>query len=79
MQAVKAINHKHQRSINRALQAWFRYSYLNDQRDIADGNGDSKSYKLYDRACEKTFDRFMDFFQMLPKREQINFEKSLNK
>jgi hypothetical protein len=77
MQTIIAINKTYQSKINRALKIWLRYDSLNDQRDIADGNGDEKSYKKFDRSCQSTFDKYLDIIDQLPKRERLNFEKAI--
>lgn len=73
---MKAINKKHQAMVNRAVKWLEKYNEANNQRDIADGNGDEKLYRKYDRMCEKTWDKYTECTSELPKREVEQIEKS---
>lgn len=73
---MKAINKKHQAIVNRAVKWLEKYNEANNQRDIADGNGDEKLYRKYDRMCEKTWDKYEECTSELPKREVEQIEKS---
>ena len=73
---VKAINQIHQSKVNRACQWLIKYNEANDQRDLADNNGDEKMYRKYDRLCEKSWDKYEDYTSELPSREVAQIEKS---
>jgi len=73
---MKAINKKHQAMVNRAVKWLDKYNEANNQRDVADGNGDEKLYRRYDRMCEKYFDKYEECTSELPKREVEQIEKS---
>lgn len=73
---MKAINKKHQAMVNRAVKWLEKYNEANKQRDIADGNGDEKLYRKYDRMCEKTWEKYQECTSELPKREVEQIEKS---
>jgi len=73
---MKAINKKNQALVNRAVKWLEKHNEANDQRDIADGNGDDKAYRKYDKLCEKTWDKYEECISELPKREVNQIEKS---
>lgn len=73
---INAINKKHQTMVNRACQWLEKYNKANDQRDLADNNGDEKMYRKYDRLCEKAWDKYEDYTSELPSREVAQIEKS---
>jgi len=73
---ITAINKKHQSKVNRACAWLIKYNSFNNQRDIADGNGDDKMYRKYDRLCANSFDKYLWILDELPKREKANIEKS---
>jgi len=72
---IKAINPVHQSKVNKAVRYLLTYNRLNDLRDSVDGV-DEKLYKKYDRQCINVFEKYMDALNELPKREQLNIEKS---
>lgn len=73
---ITAITKKHQSMVNRACQWLIKYNEANDQRDLADNNGDEKMYRKYDRLCEKSWDKYEDYTSELPSREVAQIEKS---
>jgi len=73
---LKAINPKHQSMVNRAMRHLLKYNDLNDQRDRADDDGDTKLYNKLDRQCQATFDKFLEAIDELPKREQEQIMRS---
>ena len=73
---MKAINKKHQAMVNRAVKWLEKYNEANDQRDLADGDGDEKMYRKYDRLCEKAWDKYEECTSELPKREVEQILKS---
>ena len=76
MTMLTAINPKHQKAVNKAVKALMAYNAYNDLRDKADGEGDDKSFRKYDRLCESSFDKYLDIVVELPKRERDAIEKS---
>ena len=65
-----AINKLHQGKVNKAV-AWLeKYNALNTLRDIADGDGNDKEFRKLDRKCEAAYDRFLDYMDEMPNREQ---------
>tara|TARA_R110000822_G_scaffold1592_2_gene7371 strand:- start:11 stop:280 length:270 start_codon:yes stop_codon:yes gene_type:complete len=80
---VKAINPKHQSIVNKAVVWWEKYEFFNDQRNTASDNSeydyeeDDKLWRKWDRLCIKSFDRYDELMQELPKREQNNVENKL--
>jgi hypothetical protein len=73
---VKAINQIHQSKVNRAVYWLEKYNFANDRRNDADGDGDEKMYRKYDRECENTFEKYEEYTSELPSREVKNIEKS---
>lgn len=76
---LKAINKKNQTLVNRAVAAHIRYYELNDLRNLAEDNEDAKSYKKYDRMCQEVFDRYLEYYYMLPKGQQKQIEIYISK
>jgi hypothetical protein len=76
MTTITAINKQHQAKVNRLVKALLKYNKLNDMRDVADNDGDTKLYNKYDRMCGKAWDKYYDLRDELPKREIVNIEKS---
>ena len=78
---VKAINKIHQAKVNKAVYWLNKYEDANTQRDIASENNEKDFddecviWRKYDRMCEKSFDRYLDYMSELPKREQNQIEK----
>ena len=73
---IQAINKKHQAKVNRAINWLIKHDAANTLRDHADGDGDEKACKKYDRICEKTFDKYLDIVSELPSREVKQIESS---
>ena len=63
---MKAINPKNQSLVNKAMQWLEKHNLANTLRDDADGSGDEKAYRVADRRCEHTYDRFLDIMEELP-------------
>jgi len=78
MTTIKALNPKNQSKVNKAVNALLRYYELNNLRDNADGEGNERAYKKYNRMCEQAFDKYLNYLTDLPKREQANIEKQDN-
>ena len=75
MQTIIAINRKHQSRVNKAVKSYERYSATNNLRDAADGQGDTKTFRKYDRMCSEIFDKYLDILYELPIREVNNIKK----
>lgn len=73
---ITAINKKHQALVNRAVRKLIRYNSYNNLRDIADGEGDDKTYKQLNKLCEKLFDEYLEIISELPSREVKQIETS---
>lgn len=73
---MKALNKKHQSTVNKAISWLTKHNLANNQRDEAEGNGDEKMYNKYNRICESTFDKYLDYTSELPLRELKQIEKS---
>jgi len=82
MSKINALNSKHQSIINKAVSWLEKYNSANDQRDLASNNNekdydeDCKTWRKYDRLCEKTWDKYLEYTSELPKREIQQIEKS---
>jgi len=82
MSKINALNSKHQSTINKAVSWLEKYNSANDQRDLASNNNekdydeDCKTWRKYDRLCEKTWDKYQEYTSELPKREIQQIEKS---
>lgn len=67
MTTVKAINKKHQSTVNRFIKANARYDQIVDETE---DNGGMKQERAYDKAYE--------LFHELPAREQKNIARTIN-
>ena len=66
---IKAINKKHQTRVNKACQWLAKHNEFDRQRNEADGLGDNLGWTKANRNCERTFDKFLEYIEELPKRE----------
>ena len=73
---MKAFNKIHQAKVNKAIYWLKEYNEADRQRNISDGSGNLKSFKIWDKKCQKTFDKYEDYTSELPKREVQQIEKS---
>jgi DNA-binding Xre family transcriptional regulator len=73
---LTSINKKHQKQVDKALRKLARYNSYNNLRDIADGEGDDKTYKQLNKLCEQLFDEYLDIISELPSREVKQIETS---
>ena len=73
---LTAINKTHQKQVDKALRKLARYNSYNNLRDIADGEGDDKTYKQLNKLCEKLFDEYLEIVSDLPSREVNQIETS---
>ena len=78
---VKAINPKYQSVVNKAVNWMVMYELANDQRNIASDNSehdyeeDDKLWRKWDRRCIKAYDKYLEYMEELPKREQDKVER----
>lgn len=73
---LKAINPKNQSKVNKALNWLIKHNNFNDKRDLAGGNDNEKDFNKFDKLCINSFDKFLEYMEELPKREQKNIYKS---
>ena len=73
---MKAINKKHQGTMTKAIAWLIKYNDFNDQRNICDDNDDEKGFRKFDKKCESSYDKFLEYMDELPKREQVRIYKS---
>jgi hypothetical protein len=71
-----ATNPKNQGKLNKAIDWLKKYNSFNELRDIADGNGDEKEWNKYQRFCERSFDKYLEYCAELPKGQVTLIEKS---
>ncbi len=71
-----AITSKNQRQVNKAVKFLTAYNQWNDAREKADNEGDSKAFKVADRKCETSWERYHEATSQLPKREVKAIEKA---
>ncbi len=80
---VKSINPKHQKLVNKVVSWNTKYEQANTQRDLAYDNTeceyeeDDKVWRKWNKVCESTFDKYLEYLEMLPKGEQKNIEKQI--
>jgi hypothetical protein len=78
---VKAVNSKYQSVVNKAVNWMEKYELANDQRNIASDNTecdyeeDDKLWRKWDRRCIKAYDKYLEYMEELPKREQDKVER----
>ena len=69
---IEAINKKHQRVVNTAYKHYRRYHDLVNAVDLAETT--QQIIKLESKQA-KAFERYIEYFEQLPKREQASFER----
>lgn len=79
MTSIIALNKVYQSKVNRAITWNNKYDALNRLREIADGDGDEKLERKIDRQCSIAYDKYLEIVYDLPKREQINIDKYIDK
>ena len=72
---VSAITKKNQALVNKAASWLEKYNSLNDLRNIAEDNDNTKEFKKLDKACENAYDKYLEYSSQLPKREVERIEK----
>lgn len=73
---LQAIKPKNQGKVNRALNWLIKYNDFNNQRNIADGDGNEREFNRLDKKCLNTWDKFSEYLEELPKYEQNQILKS---
>ena len=77
MKTIKAINPKNQSLVNKCIKAMMRYDELNDLRCIADDNDDMKACKKLNKQCLNAMDKYLEYYDMLPKNQKKVLDKEL--
>jgi hypothetical protein len=67
-------NLKHVKS---AVNWLIKHNEADRLRNIADGDGDERAYNKYDKQCQKTFDKYLEYSEELPKYQIKQIEKSI--
>ena len=67
-------NIKHTKS---AVNWLIKHNEADMMRSIADGEGDHRAYNKHDKQCEKTFDKYLEYCEELPKYQIKLIEKSI--
>ena len=67
-------NLKHVKS---AVNWLVKHNEADRLRDIADGEGNDKAYNKHNRQCEKTFDKYLEYCEELPKYQVKLIEQSI--
>ena len=67
-------NLKHVKS---AVNWLIKHNEADRLRNIADGEGDDRAYKKHDKQCQKTFDKYLEYCEELPKYQIKQIEKSI--
>ena len=79
---IIAINSKHQAMVNKATNWLNKYDIANDLRSLTSDTSeleyddDCPRWRKQNRACEKAFDKYLEYYDELPKREQQNIDKN---
>lgn len=73
---MKAKKIKNQSLLNKVIKALEKYNALNNLRDKADNEGNEREYKKLNNQCEKSFDKYLELLNELPKYEQKRIENS---
>ena len=80
---VTSITQKNQSLVNKAVNWLNKHDAYNTQRDFISDNlecdeDDSKEWRQINRKCEVSFDKYLNYLEELPKREQNNIDKIAN-
>jgi len=67
-------NLKHVKS---AVNWLVKHNEADKLRNIADGDGNDRAYNKHNRQCEKTFDKYLEYCEELPKYQIKQIEKSI--
>ena len=75
--SITAINKKHQKAVNQAYKALRKYHKLVNQD--SDLEPQSASMERLELKQSDEFNKYLEVFECLPKREQDNFKKEHKK
>jgi len=67
---VIVINPKNEKTVKRAIDWLRKHNEFDNQRNIAEGNGDEKLVSRLDKKCEMSYDKFLCLMDELPKNQQ---------
>tara|TARA_B100001059_G_C17556557_1_gene437930 strand:+ start:39 stop:290 length:252 start_codon:yes stop_codon:yes gene_type:complete len=78
---IKSITPKNQTLVNKAVNWLIKHNEYNTQRDFISDNleceeWESKEWKQINKKCENSFDKYLEYLNELPRREQQKIEKS---
>ena len=80
---ITAIKSKNQSLVNKAVNYLIWYNTFNNQRDVISDNleeyceeEDSKWWRIMNKKCEDSFDKYQECCEELPQYEVKNIEKS---
>ena len=80
---ITAIKSKNQSLVNKAVNYLIWYNTFNNQRDVISDNleeyceeEDSKWWRIMNKKCEDSFDKYQECCEDLPQYEVKNIEKS---
>jgi len=78
---IKSITPKNQTLVNKAVNWLVKHNEYNTQRDfISDSleceEWESKEWRQINKKCENSFDKYLEYLNELPRREQQQIEKS---
>lgn len=80
---ITAIKSKNQSLVNKAVNYLIWYNTFNNQRDVISDNleeyceeEDSKWWRIMNKKCEDSFDKYQECCEDLPQYEVKNIEQS---
>lgn len=73
---TKAISPKNQSNLNKAIQWLEKYNKANDLRNMSDDEGNEKLFIKHEKACEHSYNKFLEYMEELPKSQQNKVYKS---
>ena len=76
-QGINVKNKANLKHVKSAVNWLIKYNDADRLRNIADGDRDDRAYNKYDRQCEKTFDKYLEYCEELPKYQIKLIEKSI--
>ena len=76
-QGINVKNKANLKHVKSAVNWLIKYNDADRLRNIADVDGDDRAYNKYDRQCEKTFDKYLEYCEELPKYQIKLIEKSI--
>ena len=76
-QGISIRNKANFKYVKSAVNWLIKHNEADRLRNIADGEGDERAYNKYDRQCERTFDKYLEYCEELPKYQVKLIEQSL--